>query len=163
MSCFPKAYESGSYFTDIKVKEIQDKELIKELDKIFKNEEAQELFEEINNERTAIISAAKSGEYDITSGVWFTMLSEKINIIAQAEDLLSSAMNKRSQKIQDETLRVLILTFTVWFISIILAILGYILSNEIAKNIKNLEHVLEKVTGDYDSKERKIKTNLATF
>lgn len=145
----------------INYKEIQDKELIKELDKIFKNEEAQELFEEINNERTAIISAAKSGEYDITSGVWFTMLSEKINIIAQAEDLLSSAMNKRSQKIQDETLRVLILTFTVWFISIILAILGYILSNEIAKNIKNLEHVLEKVTGDYDSKERKINLHTA--
>ncbi len=145
----------------INYKEIQDKELIKELDKVFKNEEAQELFEEINNERTAIISAAKSGEYDITSGVWFTMLSEKINIIAQAEDLLSSAMNKRSQKIQDETLRVLILTFTVWFISIILAILGYILSNEIAKNIKNLEHVLETVTGDYDSKERKINLHTA--
>ncbi|MDD2652463.1 MAG: ATP-binding protein [Sulfurimonas sp.] len=145
----------------INYKEAQDKELIKELDKIFKNEEAQELFEEINNERTAIISAAKSGEYEITSGVWFTMLSEKINIIAQAEDLLSSIMNKRSKKIQDESLQVLIVTFTVWFISIILAVLGYILANEIAKNIKSLEHVLETVTGDYDSKGKKINLHTA--
>ena len=140
---------------------IQNKELVKSLDTLFKNEDAKELFEEINSERTAIISVAESGEYDITSGIWFTMLSEKINIIAQAEELLLDAMNARAQTVQDESLRVLILTFTVWFIAIILGILGYILSNEIAKNIKNLENVLEKVTGDYDSKERKINLHTA--
>lgn len=140
---------------------IQNKELIKSLDTLFKNEEAKELFAEINNERTAIISASESGEYDITSGIWFTMLSEKINIIAEAEELLLNAMNTRAQAVQDESLQVLILTFAIWFVAIILGILGYILSNEIARNIKNLEGVLEKVAGDYDSKEKRINLHTA--
>ena len=140
---------------------IQNKALISSLDVLFKNEDSLELFEEINSERTAIISVSNSGEYDITSGVWFTMLSEKINIITQAEDLLLNAMNARAQKVQEESLQVLIITFTVWLIAIILAVLGFVLSNQIAKNIKNLESVLEKVAGDYDSKERKINLHTA--
>ena len=140
---------------------IQNKALISSLDALFKNEDSLELFEEINSERTAIISVSDSGEYDITSGVWFTMLSEKINIITQAEDLLLNAMNARAQKVQEESLQVLIITFTVWLIAIILAVLGFVLSNQIAKNIKNLESVLEKVAGDYDSKERKINLHTA--
>ncbi|MDD3476221.1 MAG: ATP-binding protein [Sulfurimonas sp.] len=140
---------------------IQNKTLVSSLDKLFKNEDSIELFEEINSERTAIISVAASGEYDISSGVWFTMLSEKINIISQAEEVLLNAMNTRAQKVQEESLQILIGTFTVWFVAIVLAILGYILSNEIAKNIKNLESVLEKVAGDYDSKDRKINLHTA--
>lgn len=140
---------------------IQNKGLISSLDALLKNDDSLELFEEINSERTAIISVADSGEYDITSGVWFTMLSEKINTISQAEELLLNAMNTRAQKVQEESLQILVITFTVWFIAIILAVLGYILSNEIAKNIKNLENVLEKVAGDYDSKDRKINLHTA--
>ncbi|MDD3442719.1 MAG: ATP-binding protein [Sulfurimonas denitrificans] len=140
---------------------IQNKNLISSLDALFKNEDSLELFGDINSERAAIISISHSGEYDITSGVWFTMLSEKINIIAQAEDLLLNAMNTRAQKVQEESLQVLIITFSVWLIAIILAVLGFVLSNQIAKNIRNLESVLEKVAGDYDSKERKINLHTA--
>ena len=140
---------------------MHDKELTSKLDAIFKNEEAKELFEDINAERTAIITAASTGEYDISSGIWFTMLSEKINIISDAEKILITDMDARAKKVKEESLQVLIITFTVWIIAILLAVLGYLLSNEIASNIKNLENVLKTVAEDTDSEENTIDLHTA--
>ncbi|MEA3330784.1 MAG: ATP-binding protein [Campylobacterota bacterium] len=147
----------------INYKTLHNKELFDKLDAIFKNEDAIELFEDINSERSSIISANKSGDYDISSGIWFTMHSEKISIISDAEDLLLSAMDLRTKKIQEESLQFLIITFTVWLTSILLAVLGYILSNEIAKNIKNLEEVLGRAVEDsHDVHAQNIDIDLQT-
>ena len=140
---------------------IQNKALVNKLNTLFKNEDSIELFEDINAERTALISVSQSGEYDITSGIWFTMQSEKINIISEAEKLLLNAMDKRATKVQEESLQVLIITFTVWLIAIILGVLGYLLSNEIAYNIRHLENVLKKVAEDSDSQSKKINLHTA--
>lgn len=151
----------------ITYEKIQNKELVKKIDAIFKTKESKELFADINSERTAIITAAKSGKYDIDSGIWFTMLSEKINLISKAEILLLNTIDNKAYKIQNSSLQVLIITFTIWIIAIILAILGYLLANEITKNIKKLENVLKKVAHDYNTQDKKINlhtsqgTNLA--
>jgi signal transduction histidine kinase/CheY-like chemotaxis protein len=133
--------------------------LIAKLDAIFQTEDSKALFQDINSERTAIISVADSGEYEITSAIWFTMQSEKINLLAEAENILLDAMNKRSQEVQQNSLQVLIITLSIWIVAIILAALGYVLSTEIANNIKHLEGILKKVSSDYDSQERKIDLN----
>jgi len=135
---------------------LQNKSLLTKLNNLFNNEETVELFEDINSERTAIITVSDKGEYDISSGIWFTMLSEKINIISKAEDLLLTAMDNRSQEVQRNSLQVLMITFSVWLIAIILGILGYLLSNEIANNIRHLENVLKKVAEDSESQNTKI-------
>lgn len=127
---------------------LHERELVAELDALFKSEDSIELFEDINSERTAILSAAKSGEYETSSGIWFTMLSEKTNLLSSAEELLLTAMDKRAQKVQENALEFLTITLTVWLVSVTLAILGFLLSNEIAKNIKNLEEVLKRVAED---------------
>ena len=140
---------------------IHNKELKGKLDLIFTNEDANELFEDINTQRTAIIIAASTGKYNISSGIWFTMLSEKIDIISKAEKILLNHMNVRAQKVKANSLQVLIVTFTVWIIAILLAILGYLLSNEIAANIKNLENVLKKVADDTDDTDENINLHTA--
>ena len=129
---------------------IQNKVLLSKLDAMFNNEDSKELFEDINAERTAIITVSETGEYDITSGIWFTMLSEKINIISEAEKLLLDEMDTKAQQVKQDSMQVLIITFTIWIVSILLGILGFLLSNEIAQNIKNLENVLKKVAQDTD-------------
>ena len=139
---------------------MQNNILVTKLDNIFNNEDSIELFEDINIERTAIISATQSGEYEITSGVWFTMISEKINIISEAEGLILGEMNYQAAHIQEEALQILSITISIWIVSIILAILGYLLSNEIARNIKNLEDVLKRVALDTDSDD--VNINLHT-
>ena len=125
-----------------------DKVLVKELDSVFKNEDMLELLEDINTERTLILSSAEKGKYETSSGIWFTMLSEKINSISKAEDLILTAMDNRAVKVKVDALQFLTITLSIWIISIILAALGYLLSNEIARNIKNLEKVLKRVAVD---------------
>jgi signal transduction histidine kinase/CheY-like chemotaxis protein len=127
---------------------LQDKNVVQQLDAILKNEDAQELFEDINSERAAILTTASSGEYDTNAGIWFAMLSEKTNLLTKAQDTLLEAMDDRAIAVKTEALQFLSITLTIWLISLILAILGFLLSNEIAKNIKNLEEVLKKVAQD---------------
>ena len=141
---------------------LPNKELITQLNEIFKNEDAIELFEDINSERTGILSATASGEYDITSGIWFAMLSEKTNLIEKAESTILNAMDNRAVVVQKEALQILAVTFSIWLVSIILAILGFLLSNEIAKNIKNLESVLRRVAEDTHDGEIERNINLDT-
>ncbi len=127
---------------------LQNKALVEELDSLFKNEDALELFQDINTERTGIISSAATGKYETSSGIWFTMLSEKINSLSQSEDLILTAMDNRAVKVKVDALQFLTVTLSIWVISIILGALGFLLSNEIARNIKNLEDVLKRVAAD---------------
>jgi len=122
--------------------------LIAQLNALFKSEDSIELLQDINSERTAILSAANSGAYETSPGIWFTMLSEKTNLLSKAEELLLTSMDTRAQTVQENALQLLAVTLSVWFIAVILAILGYLLSNEIATNIKNLENVLKRVAED---------------
>ncbi len=138
---------------------IHNDTLLNQLNELFNSEDARELFDDINAERTAIISSGQSGKYDISSGIWFTMHSEKINIISQAEDLVLNEMDKRAKEVKYSALQFLIITLSVWIVSIILAILGFILSNEITRNIRNLEDVLKRVaedTGDMEEEQDTI-------
>ena len=127
---------------------LQNKALVTQLDGLFKNEDTLELFQDVNSERTALIASTATGKYETSSGIWFTMLSEKINTLSQAEDIILTAMDNRAVKVKVDALQFLTITLSIWAISIILAALGFLLSNEIARNIKNLEEVLKRVAVD---------------
>ena len=141
---------------------LKDKALVSKLDEIFRNEDALELFDDINTERTGILSAAATGEYESSSGIWFTMISEKTNMLSMAEDLILTAMDARAVKVKSDALQFLTVTLTIWLVSVVLAILGFLLSNEIARNIKNLEDVLIRVAEDTSEGEEKVNINLHT-
>ncbi|MDF1879618.1 nitrate- and nitrite sensing domain-containing protein, partial [Sulfurimonas sp. SAG-AH-194-C20] len=141
---------------------LTNKQLVAQLDNIFKNEDSLELFDDINTERAGILIAAEEGEYDITSGIWFAMLSEKTNTLSTAENIVLTAMDKRAVVVKADALQFLTITLTIWLVSIILAILGFLLSNEIARNIKNLEHVLKRVAADTAEDEESVEINLHT-
>ena len=141
---------------------LKNKLLISKLDNVFKNEDTLELFDDINTERAGILAVADSGEYDITSGIWFAMLSEKINALSEAEEILLTTMDARAVQVKADALQFLTITLTIWLVSVILAILGFLLSNEIARNIKNLEEVLKRVAADTAEGEETVDINLHT-
>jgi len=143
-------------------KSLHDEKLLSRLSLIFENEDAIELFEDINTERAAIISKSQTGNYDISSGIWFTMHSEKINLISKAEDLLLAQMVEEALKVQEESLQLLIVALTIWLITLILATLGYFLSEEITRNIRNLEEVLKRVADDTGNQKDTAEINLQT-
>lgn len=141
---------------------MHDEILLSNLRFIFENEDAIELFEDINVERTAIISQSQEGEYNISSGIWFAMLSEKINLITKAENILLAHMVEGTLKIQEESLQLLVVALTIWLTTLILATIGYFFSEEIARNIKNLEEVLKRVAIDADEQKNTAEINLQT-
>jgi len=129
---------------------LRDKLLISKLDDILKNKNVLQLLEDINTQRTAILSRVNSGKYEITAELWFSMLSKKIDLISDAENLILKAMETRAVEVKSDALQFLTITLAIWLISVVLAILGFLLSNEIAMNIKNLEEVLKRVAADTD-------------
>lgn len=137
----------------INYKMLNNKNLLNDLDLLFHNEDAIKLLKSINFQRTTIISASKSGKYDTTSSIWVALYSKKINIISNAQDLLLKEINKRAKEVEGDSFEFLLIALTIWLISLILAISGYLLSNDMTRNIKNLEYVLKRVAQDTSENE----------
>ncbi len=141
---------------------LREKKLALKLDKIFKDKKILGLLRDIGNKRAAILSAAKSGSYELSSDTWFAVMSQKVDMLADAENIILVAMDERALEVKSEALFVLTISLIVWFVSVALALFGYLLSNEIARNIKNLEEVLKRVAEDADFGEEKLDINLHT-
>ncbi|WP_345993409.1 ATP-binding protein [Sulfurimonas sp. HSL-1716] len=139
-----------------------DPDIYKKLNDLFKNEDNTDLSNDITEERSNILEAAKKGEYDTESGIWFTMLSEKENVITQAKEIILEQMDKKAKTVQEHAIQILVIAISIWIISIIVGILGLLLSNDIARNIKNLESVLRRVAKDTGDEEDNRNINLDT-
>jgi len=132
----------------VEYKTLFNKDLVSKIQEILNDEDNKELFSDINMERANMLISAPDGVYETSSSIWFAMLSEKGGVLSDIEDMLLNAMDKRSLVIQDEAMKVLITSISIWILNLILAILGYFLSNEITRNIRSLEHVLAKIAQD---------------
>jgi len=124
---------------------LNDKVLISKLDRLFESKKVKELFKSINNNRARVFSSAMSGHYTIKKDVWDKSLILKTEILSKAENIVSDAIETRAFAVKGEALQTLTITIAIWLITLILAILGYLLSNEIAKNIFNLQNLLKRV------------------
>ncbi len=127
---------------------LADTDLKSQLKALFDDEDNAELFEDITLERAEIMQAVNDGLYATEAGIWFTMLSEKVNLIDEAEQILLSAMDAESEIFKQEQLQILIISIAIWALAILGAIFGILLSSDIARNIKNLETILQRVATD---------------
>jgi signal transduction histidine kinase/CheY-like chemotaxis protein len=127
---------------------------------LFTDEDNKELFEDIAAERANIMQMAAEGDYESNAGIWFAMISEKSNLLDDAELSILQAMDARAATIQDEAIQILTIAISIWVISVLVGIFGFLLANEIQKNIKNLESVLKRVATDAhdDTEEAEILT-----
>ncbi len=127
---------------------ISDTKLKNTLQQSLFNEDNSELFSDITAERGLILQQSGSGEYETQSGIWFAMLSEKVNAISSTEQVILNLMDIRASEVKAQAIQILIISIAIWLLSILIGALGFLLSNEIAKNIKNLESVLKRVAED---------------
>lgn len=127
---------------------VTDKALQTTLKATLFSEDNTELLSDITTERGSILRSSSTGGYRTQSGIWFAMISEKINALNEGEKILTNAMDSRAKVVKGQSIQFLITAITVWIVSILIGILGILLSNEIAKNIKNLESVLKRVAED---------------
>ena len=116
-----------------------------QLDKILKSEDAQEIMDDVMQNRIEIDRAVNDGLYPVDPTLWFNLQSEKIDIIDQLEKVVTGALLNSTNQVVKENLITLIAAATIWILSIILAIIGYLFSKDITNNIKRLEGILRKV------------------
>jgi len=127
---------------------LSDSNAKKSLDTLFAGEDNQELFEDIIDDRAAIMQKVNSGKYTQESGIWFAMLSEKIELLTQAEKILLHAIDTRILQVEKHAYSVFALALALWIFSILIAILARFLSVDIAKNVNNLERVIKNIADD---------------
>ncbi len=120
------------------------------------SEDNTDLFLDITTERTAILQASTTGSYQTQSGIWFAMISEKIDAINDAEKILIDAMDERASIVKNQAVQVLVIAVSIWILGVIIAIVGYFFSAEITTNIKNLESVLKRVAEDTHDSEAEV-------
>ena len=132
----------------LNLESVTDKALQTALKATLLSEDNTELLQDITTERGSVLRSSDEGDYDTQSGIWFAMLSEKVNAINEGEKSILDSMDSRASAVKAQAIQFLITAITVWLVSILIGILGMLLSNEIAKNIKNLESVLKRVAED---------------
>lgn len=113
-------------------------------------------FNHVTEERLAILQSLGKNSFTTDPHVWFTTLTEKILLFHEVEDVLLNAMDKRAQIIKDQELQVLIIAVTIWVITFLIAIVGYLVSRGITRSIKTLESVLKRVAQDSVDEESKL-------
>lgn len=135
---------------------MKDKTLQAQLTKVLFSEDNTELLMDITDERTAILQASQSGKYETKSGIWFAMISEKIDAINNAEKILIAAMDARASLVQQQSVQLLLIAAAVWIFGVLISILGYLFAAEITNNIRNLESVLKRVAEDTHDNEAEV-------
>lgn len=124
---------------------IFDKTLKASLTASLFSEDNSDLFTDISSDRSIILHTAPGAKFETKPSIWFAELSEKVNAINTTEKLLVQKMDIRSAGVKTQALELLVVAIVIWIITILTGILGVLLSNEIEKNIKNLESVLQRV------------------
>jgi len=140
---------------------LSDIELVKQLDNILKTKSTKALFQEINSKRAEVFSSILSNKGNVDIKSWSKLFSKKESLLSHAENLVADVIEKKSLKIEQEAHYVFIATVVAWISVLVLLILGYLLSTEIANNLKNLENVLKRVAEGTNSDSHTI-VNLGT-
>ncbi len=135
---------------------IGDKPLQSKLNQILNNEESAELLLDIAAERSSILRASTSGVYESESGVWFAMISEKMDLIDETQKVIVDAMERRATAVKNQAVQLLSIAIAAWVLGVLIAVLGYFFAAEITKNIKNLESVLRRVAEDTHDSEAEV-------
>ncbi|WP_281950444.1 nitrate- and nitrite sensing domain-containing protein [Nitrosophilus kaiyonis] len=127
----------------------------RKIDKIIKDEDSKEIFDEVSQTRVDIQRAINDGMYPVDPTLWFNLQTEKIDIILEAEKILKNDLNLKVEKIANIKFYTLIASAIVWILSILLAIVGYLLARDLTQNIKKLEAILKKVAESETIKQEK--------
>jgi signal transduction histidine kinase/CheY-like chemotaxis protein len=124
---------------------IFDKALKASLSASLFSQDNTDLFADISSDRSIILHTAPGAKFEIKPSIWFAEVSEKINAINATEKILVQKMDTRSISVKTEAIELLVVAVVIWIVTILTGVLGVLLSNEIEKNIKNLESVLQRV------------------
>ncbi|MDR3178034.1 MAG: response regulator [Campylobacteraceae bacterium] len=115
------------------------------LQKIFNNSNTTQVYYDIEQAKSEIMQQSLSGEFLIDPTFWFVMMTKKIEIISEAADKIQSALSGEINRYDQFNIFRFAASATIWIISLLLLLLGFIYSRKFKKNVKELGNVFAKV------------------
>jgi osomolarity two-component system sensor histidine kinase NIK1 len=125
-----------------------------QIQNLYKSPETTKMEDEIIKAKAEIIKAARSGEYIVDPTLWLKLMSQKIEFLNQAGQILKSALIEEEKMYDTQNVGQLIGAGATWLISLILLFLGFSLAGQFKKNVKNLEAVFGRVEELAETKEK---------
>ncbi len=138
---------------------ITDEELKQRLKAILSSPDVKKVFKELYDARTEIIHSINDGYYTVDPNYWFALNTQKIEKLAKAQSIVYNSLEQKSALTMEEQMLVAVASAALWIITLILATVGYFVSKEITRNIKNLEAILQSAA---ESTSKQININLDT-
>ncbi len=125
---------------------INDKSLKNQLFSLIHNPNAKKLYANLVKAKINIIEGSDIGYYQITPQTWFSLWTQKIDILNRASDMVSFNVELLVDKwLEDEVRPKLIIAAGVLFLSLLLMIVGFFIDRYIKRSTKELAKLFNKV------------------
>jgi len=124
-----------------------------DIQNLYNQDNTKQNIKEIEQAKAELILASQSGEYLIDPTLWFELMTKRIDLLSKAEGIINQNLRAEVKKYYDQTFIQLIITGSIWILSIILIFAGMILARQFRKNIQGLENIFGKVSDLAQSKE----------
>jgi len=162
------SFEEIALWDDFKTKanifdinQITNRELHQSISTILDAPKARETLTELAQTSSAIQTDVDNGDYAEEPIDWFRLQTQKISLFAKAELVVSNALWKKSEAYLQEQLTLLAIASAILILSLILAYMGYTTTQDITRNIKELEDVLNKAVDEMKSSDHYLASDTA--
>ncbi|MCD6211520.1 MAG: response regulator [Sulfurovum sp.] len=145
------------------IKLVNDDILHVNLEKIFNDPKAKEIFKKLEETSSVIQTDIYNTNYSQGKIAWFKLQGKKILLLSKAELMTSSRLWEKNEAYLQKQLILLGIASMILLMSFILAFLGYHTARDIAKNIKELQDVLNKAVEEMKSSEQYLASDTATI
>jgi len=131
--------------------EIGDELLKKSISSHLEKPESKKIIQTAENTYAILNANTKDGAYSIDALNWFNLQSDKIKLCDNVEQELTQALLNTVDSFVFQNIIMLFLSLFFWILSLFFAILGYKTSQDIAKNMNQLEDILNNAIKEVES------------
>jgi len=145
------------------IKQVENPLLRKKLENIFNDPKSKELLTTLATTSSTIQTHAGTGSYTKEAMDWFALQTQKISLLSKAELITSNTLWEKSNTYLQKQLLLLAIASGILLLSLLLSFLGYKTTQDISRNIKELEDVLNKAVDDMKNSEHYLASDTAAI
>jgi signal transduction histidine kinase/CheY-like chemotaxis protein len=112
---------------------------------ILNSSNATQIYSDIEEAKGSIMQASATGAFMIDPTLWFYMMLEKIEIINEAANTIQQTLLNEITNYTNENIMRFSISATIWIISLLLLLTGFVYARKFFKNIQDLGNVFARV------------------
>jgi len=128
---------------------------------IYGSPKAQKVLKSLAEVTSIIQTDVDNGHYRRGAVEWFKLQTEKISLLSKLEVILSHTLWQKNEAYLQSQLTLLAIASAILLLSILLAYMGFMTAQNITKNIKELEDVLNKAVEEMKTSSQYLASDTA--